>query len=1082
MNNFLLFLSFLTFTLSVNAQKIDLDNFENIKPRSIGPAGMSGRVTTIDVDLSDPNRIFIGTASGGVWQSENGGISWQPIFDDQAPASIGAVAINQNNPAEIWVGTGEGNPRNSHNYGEGIYKSIDGGKTWELTGLEKTRQIHRIIIHPNDPNTIYVGAMGAAWHDSPERGFYKTTDGGKTWRKTLYVNESTGIADMVIDPRNPNKIVAAMWEFGRKPWTFNSGGAGSGIYVSYDGGENWTERTDEDGLPKGDLGRIGLAIAPSEPHIIYALTEAKKNVLLKSEDGGDTWKQVADKDIGNRPFYYADIYVDPLNENRIFNLWSVVSKSEDGGKTFETILPFQPYSGVHPDHHAFWAHPENPDYMIEGNDGGLNISRDRGKTWRFVENLPLAQFYHINYDTEIPYNVYGGMQDNGSWRGPAYIWKRGGITNADWQELYFGDGFDVVPKPDDARYVYAMSQGGNMSLVDTETGQSKYIKPVHPEGEKLRFHWNAAVAQDPHNDCGLYFGSQFVHYSTDCGQSWKIISPDLTTNDTLKQKQYESGGLTIDDTQAENHTTILAITPSAVDKEVIWVGTDDGNLQITRDGGQNWTNVNGRLSGMKANSWIPQIVASEKNAGEAFVIVNDYRRGDYRPMAYHTTDYGATFRRIVDENKVEGHALSIAQDPDAENLLWLGTEYGLYFSLNKGNSWQKWTNEMPPAPVRDLKIHPREKDLIIGTYGRAAYILDDTRPFAELAKTNARVLENDFALFDAPEAYQNYNRSVTGARFVADGTFVGDNRSDGAMLTYWVKPEKEEKTEEGKETRATDAGKAKMKKKSKTKPKLTGTDNENAKPETEEDPEEKKNEKKEKIKIDISDSKGDTVRSYKIKPEPGMQRTYWNLRRDGVRTPSRREVKPDADTPSGRQVLPGVYKVVMTYKDTKDSTEVTVNADPRSTVTAAQRAEKDAAYAAYEAEIEKATEAFNRVRKAQKTIKVVNQTLENLPDSLQTQIKDLGKTMLDSLKSLEHQFLSPENQKGLRRNSDAISLWRPYSYLAASDGAPNPTAKLILQQTKEKIEKAVTRINAFFDEEWKSYRERVEGTERSLFD
>lgn len=1054
----------LCFILQINAQKINLESFKEIKPRSIGPAGMSGRVTTIDVDLSQPERIFIGTASGGVWQSENGGTSWKPIFDDYAPASIGALTINQNNPAEIWVGTGEGNPRNSHNYGEGIYKSIDGGKTWKCMGLENTRLIHRIIINKDDSNIIYVGAMGSAWGESKDRGFYKTIDGGKTWRKTLYINDSTGIADLVVDPNNPNKIIAAMWEFGRKPWTFNSGGAGSGLYVSYDGGETWKERTEKDGLPKGDLGRIGLAIAPSEPNIIYALTEAKKNVLLKSTDGGDKWVQVADKNIGNRPFYYADIFVDPLNENRIFNLWSVVSKSEDGGKTFETILPFQPYSGVHPDHHAFWAHPTQPDYMIEGNDGGLNISRDRGKTWRFVENLPLAQFYHINYDMEIPYNVYGGMQDNGSWRGPAYAWKRGGIVNQDWQELYFGDGFDVMVRPDDSRYVYAMSQGGNMSYIDTETGQQSYIKPVHPDGTKLRFHWNAGLAQNPFENCGIYFGSQFLHKSMDCGQSWEIISPDLTTNDTLKQKQYESGGLTIDDTNAENHTTIIAVAPSSVDKNVIWVGTDDGNLQVTRDGGKTWTNTSSRLTGARANSWIPQIVTSEKNAGEAYVIVNDYRRNDFRPMAYHTMDYGATYRRIVDENKVEGHALSIAQDPEVPNLLWLGTEYGLYFTIDGGTNWNKYTHGYPQAPTRDLKIHPREKDLVIGTYGRAAYILDDTRPFQEIARTKGKVLEQDFAAFASPDAYLNYNLSVKGSRFVADGTFVGDNRRNGSMLTIWVKPEVEKKEE---------------------KPVVTSKKkNKKAKIEVEEsNEEEKKADKQEKLKLEIINMAGDTVRMYKTKVDTGMQRIYWNLRKDGVRSPSRTEVKKDANMPSGRNVRPGKYKIVMTYGESKDSTEVNVLADARAPQSKADLEAEIKTRDDFEANIERATESFNRIMDAKKTIKLVNTTLVNLPDSTQTQIKDLGKVTLDSLKTLEYLFLSPENQKGIRRNDTALmsSIWRTYGYLSSSRGAPNPTAEIVIEQAEEKVEAALERVNTFFDNDWKAYREAIEAVEKPLF-
>ncbi|MEN0046149.1 MAG: hypothetical protein AAF806_03710, partial [Bacteroidota bacterium] len=776
--NYLLALLSLVLAFTSNAQKLDTKQLEGLQIRNIGPAGMSGRITSIDVDLSEPDRIFAGAASGGVWLSENGGINWKPIFDEEAVQSIGAVAINQKNPSEIWVGTGEGNPRNSQNSGGGIYKSLDGGKTWKMMGLEKTKTIHRIIIHRDNPDVVYVGAQGAAWGPHPERGVYRTQDGGKTWEHILKINDETGIADLVVDPSNPNKLIAAMWEFGRKPWTFNSGGEGSGLYVTHDGGDNWERRTEKDGLPKGILGRIGLAFAPSQPNIVYALVEAKENALFKSTDGGEKWKKIAtDKtEIGNRPFYYADIYVDPQNENRVYSLYSLVSKSEDGGKNFQVIMPYWGTTTVHPDYHALWIHPEDPDYMIIGNDGGLNISRDRAKTWRFADNIPLAQFYHISYDMDIPYNVAGGMQDNGSWVGPSQVWKSGGIRNNDWQEVYFGDGFDVLFKPNNNRYIYAMSQGGNVGMVDRETGSNKFIKPVNTKDDTpLRFHWNAAIAQNPFEECGLYFGSQFVHKSMDCGESWEIISPDLTTNDTTKQKQYESGGLTIDDTRAENHTTILAIAPSPIDEGVIWVSTDDGNVQITKDGGANWMNVGGNLPGVKAGSWIPYIELSKKNAGEAFIIVNDYRRNDWRPMAFHTTDSGATFRRIVDEKQVKGHALSIVQDPMEENLLWLGTDYGLYVSIDKGKNWSQWMNGFPSVSTRDLKIHPREHDLIVGTFGRAAWILDDIRPIREIARTGGKVLEQDFKVFKAPTAYQANYRSYDGIRFAANGEYIGDN-------------------------------------------------------------------------------------------------------------------------------------------------------------------------------------------------------------------------------------------------------------------------------------------------------------------
>lgn len=1035
----------------LSAQEIDLKHFEALSPRSLGPAGMSGRVTSIDVINDQPNVIYIGTASGGVWRSRSGGIDWAPVFDDAPLQSVGSLTLNQDNPDEIWVGTGEGNPRNSHNSGEGIFKSLDGGKNWKRMGLENTRTIHRIIIHRDNPDVVYAAALGSAWGPNPERGVFRTEDGGETWEKILYVNDSTGCADLVVDPSNPNKLIAAMWEFGRKPWFFNSGGEGSGIYVSYDGGDSWEKRTHEDGLPKGELGRIGLAIAPSEPNIVYALVEAEKNGLYRSTDGGFTWKLRADKNIGNRPFYYADIFVDPQNENRIFNLWSYLSKSEDGGKTFEGFG-----RGTHPDHHAFWVHPDNPDYIIEGNDGGLNISHDGGDNWRFVQNLPLAQFYHISVDNDIPYHIAGGMQDNGSWVGPSAAWERGGIQNTDWQEIYFGDGFDVVFRPDNNRYVYAMSQGGNVSYIDRKTGKSRFVKPVHPEGETLRFNWNAAIAQDPFNDCGVYFGSQYVHKSLDCGRSWAIISPDLTTDDSTKQQQYKSGGLTIDDTRAENFTSILAIAPNPVDEDVIWVGTDDGNLQITRDGGDSWKEVGYKLPEARPGSWIPYIEVSEKNAGEAFIIVNDYRRNDWRPMAYHTDDYGQTFTRIVDEDKVSGHALSIVQDPEVPNLLWLGTDYGLYFSLDRGESWQQWTEGFPSTPVRDLQLHPREKDLVIGTFGRAAWVLDDTRPIQEIAKTKGAVLQDTFRTFPAPDAYLAEYKSYEGSHFPADAEFRGENRSPNALITVWQLPEEEASAEQEE-------------------------DGEAAEDETDTQTAGRKLGKK--VKVRVIDEQGDTIRTFSRELERGMDRFYWGLRADGVRFPSRREPKPDANPPRGYEVLPARYKLLLSCGDFADSTQVTVKADPRLEVSMADLRAKQEGFKAFYAIVTDATEAFNRLREARKTIKRVNAVLETLPDSTRKDMRQLGKSMQDSIAQLEELYMLPEDFKGIRRSTGLLNstLYSVYSYLEAEDGALAPMGQQKLEQARAQTDEVVEQIEGFFAGPFASYREKVEALEYSLF-
>ncbi len=507
-------------------------------------------------------------------------------------------------------------------------------------GLERSERVHRVVLHPVNPDIAYVAAMGP---------IYKTTDGGTTWERMLHVNERTGAADLVMDPTNPNKLFAAMWEHRRWPWFFKSGGAGSGLHVTHDGGVTWREFTENDGLPKGELGRIGIAIARNDPNTVYALVEAKRSALIRSDDGGRTWRTVnREPGVAPRPFYYADIRVDPENENRLYNIHGRATESDDGGKTYRTIVPS---SLIHGDVHELWIHPENNRLLMMGNDGGVGISYNRGATWRFVENLPLAQFYHINVDLETPFNLYGGLQDNGSWMGPSEVWHARGIMNFDWGRVGSGDGFATLNDFGDSRYGYSMSQQGNLRRFDKLTGQRKDIQPVHPDGVPLRFSWNAAINVDPFDSTTIYFGSQFVHKSSDGGESWEIISPDLTTNDPEKQRQAETGGLTRDNTGAENHTTIITIAPSPVERGVIWVGTDDGNVQLTRDGGETWTNTVDRISGVPPNTWVPHIEPSKFDGRTAFLVFDDHRRGNWTSYIYKTTDYGRSWQRLATDER-----------------------------------------------------------------------------------------------------------------------------------------------------------------------------------------------------------------------------------------------------------------------------------------------------------------------------------------------------------------------------------------------------------------------------------------------
>lgn len=1031
----------LLFSAVLFGQNITPEDIEELHFRNIGPAGMSGRVTTIDFD-AHTHTYYIGSASGGLWKSQNEGQTWTPIFEHEETSSIGAVAVDPTNPDVIWVGTGEGNPRNSQSSGHGMYKSIDGGETWMHLGLEDTKNIHRVIVDPTNPNTVYVAAIGVAWGDTEARGVYKTTDGGKSWNKILYNNDRTGAADLVMDPNNPNKLIVAMWEYRRWPYEFKSGGEGSGIYVTYDGGENWVKRTSEDGLPKGDLGRCGLAIAASDPNIVYALVESKeKNALYRSEDGGRNWSMISDDDnIGNRPFYYADIYVDPQRPNRIYSLWSVLTRSDDGGRTWQNIGP---YSFIHPDHHAFWIDPEDPDHVIDGNDGGMNISYDGGITWRFLDNLPLAQFYHISVDNRMPYHIYGGMQDNGSWGGPAYTWRAGGIRNDLWEEIAFGDGFDVVINPEDENIAYAMSQEGYVSRIDLNTGYSKLIRPVHPEGEDLRFNWNAAIGQDPFDASTIYFGSQYVHRSTDMGDSWKIISPDLTTNDPDMQKASESGGLTYDVTGAENYTTILAISPSPADTKVIWASTDDGRLHVTKDDGETWEDVSENLDEMPEGAWIPQVVVDKKEAGKAWVVVNDYRRNNWEPYLYVTDDYGASFERVVTSEDVYGYVLSVMPDPEEPNLVFLGTENGLYFSMDGADSWQKWGDDLPTMPIADMAIQEREADLILGTFGRSAWVLDDLEPLREMANSEKKVMESPLFAFESPDAVRAIYRRAQGLRFGGSAVYSGENRGGGARFAYWV---------------------------------------------TKDTADESFNEKK--IHWDITNSEGDTIRHIEREYEEGLNLEAWDMMEKGVRMPSMREPRAESldSDPGSIPVLPGTYTIHLRIGSHSRSTEVNVLQDPRLAFDMADLENNRAYQKELLPYIDAVAQVTANLRKANRSIELIEKMVElesdSREDTINQAIKAEIKAVKDSLEQVRLAIFGKENIEGYYEQPNTweskMGLLGYYNY--SNRGRVTGNTQGLAEQFKEKTAEVVEMGNEFFNEDWSAFKEYVDELDLDLFE
>ncbi len=774
------------FTLFAISFSVVGQNSFQVAPRSIGPAGMSGRITAIVVNPNDKDIWYIGTASGGLWKTINAGTTFEPIFDQQPLQSIGAVAVAPSNPDVIYAGTGEGNPRNTQTSGKGVFKSLDGGMSWQFIGLPESRNIHRIIIHPTDENTVWVGALGDPFAANQSRGVYKSTDGGRHWEKVLYINDRTGIADMIIHPEHPNQLWAAMWEFRRSPWDSYSGGEGSGIYRSNDGGDTWQELSQPNGLPEKPYGRIGLAIAQSQPETMYALVESKKNGLYKSTDGGQNWSLINTETIGSRPFYFADIYVDPNNENRVYNLYSRLARSENGGRSFEIIEDWG--FEVHADHHAFWIDPDDSDFMIDGTDGGLYWTKDRGENWRFAENLPLGQFYHVTIDNNVPYNLYGGLQDNGTWYGPSEVWNRTGIRNSFWRELAFNDGFDVALDPANENIGYALWQGGMLVRFDKSTGQRKTIRPWIAE-DTLRFNWNAALAIDPKTAGVVYLGSQYVHRSIEYGETWETISPDLTTDNPEKQQQLTSGGLSIDATTAENHTTITVISPALKDSQKLWVGTDDGRVWLRHAIENDWQELTGNIKGMPNNGWVQQIVPSPHSDEAAFVVIDNHRMGDWSPYVFYTEDNGQTWRNIAAGKGIESYCLSIVQDPFVSDLLFLGTEFGLYYSLNFGENWQKWTEGYPAVSTMDLKIHPEERDLVMATFGRSMWIIDDLRPWEALAK-NPELTKKTLHLFELAPTIQPIIDQAPGQRLMPDHLYAGDNNAREVIINYWINDSK----------------------------------------------------------------------------------------------------------------------------------------------------------------------------------------------------------------------------------------------------------------------------------------------------
>ena len=852
----------------------DSGTVSGLGARNIGSAAMSGRIAAVAAYV-DAGRtvLYVGAASGGVWKSMDGGTTFKPVFDKEPVQSIGAIAVDPTNHDVVWVGTGEAWTRNSVSVGDGVYKSTDGGETWTNVGLPKSERVARIVVHPKDGNTVYACVPGALWSDSPDRGLYKSTDGGRSWDLILTgPNMSTGCSSVAMDPRDPNVLYSALWDFRREGWTFRSGGegpaapSGSAFYKSTDGGASWTEIKDVTPKP---YGRIEIAVAPSNGDVVYAFIESTASSLWRSADAGRTWQKRDDSQWMNwRPFYFARMVVDPSNPDRLFKMDGALIASDDGGKSFATVAGF---GTNHGDWHDLWFEPGNPKHIVGGNDGGLFTSWDGGNRWIKSENLPVSQFYHVAVDDKDPYSVYGGLQDNSAWVGDSAY--GGGISNSRWENLLGGDGMWVIPDPTDADGVYAESQGGFVSRVDRKLQIARDIQPKAAYHEKLRFNWNTPLVPSPTQKGTIYLGSQFLFRSRDKGQTWERISPDLTTNDPQKQRQEESGGVTVDNSSAEMHTTIYSISESPLDANEIWVGTDDGNVQLTRDGGKHWSDLTRSFPRLPRGEWVSWVEASRFDKGVAYAAFDRHMWGDLTPWVFRTTDFGKTWTRIVSPAQgVRGYAHVIREDAVARGLLFCGTEFGLWISIDAGRSWAQFKGgDFPAVAVRDLAIQQRDDDLVLATHGRGIWIIDDLTP---LRAMSAQVMTKDVAFLPARPAQQRLQQQ--GGWSEGDATFFGQNPTPGVPITYYQR------------TRH-----------------LYGP-----------------------LKLEVLDDKGEVIDTIPATKHRGINRVAWSMKVKPPRVP--RAAQAAFAATQGPRVVPGTYTARLTRGAQVIETKIVVGLDRRA--------------------------------------------------------------------------------------------------------------------------------------------------------
>ena len=931
----LVFLSSSLLTVQLlTAQSVE-DFVNQLEWRNIGPANMGGRINDFAVVEADPNIVFAATASAGVWRTTNNGVTWEPVFDEQPVSSIGDIAVASSDPSIVWVGSGESNNRQSSSWGNGVYKSTDGGDSWTNVGLEDTLHIGRIVIHPTNPEVVYVAATGHLWGPNDDRGLYKTTDGGQTWTNTLFIDRDTGMTDVAMDPVSPGTLYAASYQRRRTAFGFSGGGPGSGIYKTTNGGESWRRLTD--GLPDGITGRVGLDIYRSDPRIVYAVVQNANGGMFRSDDRGESWTRMSDTN--PRPMYYSQIRIDPLNDQRIWAAGARMVYSQDGGKTFVDDW----VQTIHGDFHALWINPADSNHMLAGSDGGVHYSYDRGRTWDFVNTMALGQFYEIGYDMETPYNIYGGLQDNGSWGGPVRTLYRRGITNEDWFRVGGGDGFYTQVDPNDPTTVYVESQNGNVSRLDLETSERKSIRPEpEDESERYRFDWNSPILISPHNSQTIYYGGNRLFKSTDRGDTW------TTTDDLSKDQDRDEMpimGVEVTDDTPSRHDgistfgQIISISESPRREGVLYVGTDDGNVQVSQDGGTSWQEVAGLIPDLPEGTYVSRVQASYHADTRVYATMDGHRSDDYSVYVYVSEDSGDSWRSLA-SNIPDGHTMNVIREhPRNENLLVLGGEFGAYITINRGEEWHQIKGAVPTVPVDDIAIHSRDNDLILGTHGRSIWVLDDMTP---LEKLSEGVLASDLHLFDVRDAvgYRiNNHKGNTGHKM-----FIAPNPPEGALIHYFLNDE---------------------------------VDGEDA------------------VEVTIQNGAGEVIRTFDGPGSVGLNRVNWDLRHEppvpltgqgGFGGP-----------PPGPRALPGTYGVQVTVGGRQATTSVKVSDDPRINVSAADRRSQQDAMLRLGNLIARLTEAHQTAESLQTQLGSLAESLEDaeVPASVTSLVESVSERVDD---------------------------------------------------------------------------------------